>query len=959
MVKRYFSLSIQISTLFMVLVSFIGATLITTGSYYSKQLVNISLIQNHLEKREKIEQTFQQGIAPIITTLDFMAFSHFIDGHFPIDEDIRSLNALHLIFRQNPYLVTVYFGNENGDFTMIVPLFDEENKLRYQAPKEATLLINETLVSGLSVVTFLDQDFIPIKRTKNYEAPFDPRVRPWFINAKNDGLIRLTEPYFFYFINQYGVSLSRRSLDQKKVVGADFTLDGLSAQLSSLALSSNSKLALFDQDLQLLAQHNTSTAFNAPSSVDQSYFSSSIFAKLALEATKQTALPTFSFEGQQWIGDLSSIRLSPEVNLLLAQVTPQNDLMATLLNIRDKQIYFALLMLAISFLFVRFVSYRIAKPLSNLVVQTDNISRFDFQKTRYPKSMIKEVADLTKSIQLMEHTLHDLLRLLRDTASNQDFEVFAKTITHQSYLITKAETILLYTYSHEEQHFTTAANHAIIPFKIDINSLVKNTPWLLAELRQGQTVHLNRNDNVLFPLREQLYNSDIYLFPLLNKSRQLIGVLNLGYERAITKAQADKHAFLREVLSFAEIAKDNIDKMQQQKQMLNAFITLIASAIDTKSPYTGGHCQRVPELTKMLAKAATKDKRYFPDFTLSAEQWEELMLAAWMHDCGKVTTPEFVVDKATKLETIYDRIHEVRMRFELLKTQAEADYWQGIASGGNSDLLQKTLSEQQQALDDDFTFVAQCNIGGESMTDQDIARLEQIAQRQWKRTLDDQIGISWLEAQRHTNKPALPVMENVLADKIVHQIQWDSDPMAHIEQESFVLKPKALRYNRGELYNLSVRRGTLTEEERFMINDHIVQTIVMLKSLPYPEHLKQVPDIAGGHHERMDGKGYPRGLNEQQLSIPARIMAIADVFEALTSSDRPYKKGKSLEEAMQIMTTMATSGHIDPKLYLLFLEQHVYLDYAQQFLTNIELASFDPSSYITTVKTYLRDSVNI
>ncbi|MGL6054917.1 MAG: HD-GYP domain-containing protein, partial [Vibrio metschnikovii] len=400
-------------------------------------------------------------------------------------------------------------------------------------------------------------------------------------------------------------------------------------------------------------------------------------------------------------------------------------------------------------------------------------------------------------------------------------------------------------------------------------------------------------------------------------------------------------------------------KMQQQKQMLNAFITLIASAIDTKSPYTGGHCQRVPELTKMLAKAATKDKRYFPEFTLSTEQWEELMLAAWMHDCGKVTTPEFVVDKATKLETIYDRIHEVRMRFELLKVQAEADYWQELATGGDPDLLKKTLSEQQQALDDDFAFVAQCNIGSESMTDQDIARLEQIAQRQWKRTLDDQIGISWLEAQRHTNKPDLPVMENVLADKVVHQIKWDGDPLATIEQEGFVLKPKPLRYNRGELYNLSVRRGTLTEEERFMINDHIVQTIVMLKRLPYPEHLKQVPDIAGGHHERMDGKGYPRGLNEQQLSIPARIMAIADVFEALTSSDRPYKKGKSLEEAMQIMTTMATSGHIDPKLYLLFLEQHVYLDYAQQFLTNIELANFDPSSYITTVKTYLRDSVNI
>ncbi|NAW68315.1 HD domain-containing protein [Vibrio sp. V27_P1S3P104] len=955
MVKRYFSLSIQISTLFMVLVVFIGMILIMVGSHYSKQLVQVSLTQSHQEKREKIEQTFQQGIAPIITTLDFMAFSHFIDGHYPIDEDIRSLNALNLIFQQNPYLVTVYFGNENGDFTMLVPLFNEQSKQRYQAPQEAHLLINETLVNGYSRITFLDQHFIPIQQTEHHDTPFDPRVRPWFVNAKSDGAIRLTEPYFFYFINQYGVSLSRRSLDQKKVVGADFTLDGLSEQLSNIAYTANTQLALFDQNFQLLAQHNTSMTFREPSSGDQTPFSSSIFANLTSEAAKKSTLKTFTFADQSWIGANSLIKLSPEVNLILAHATPENDLMATLLSIRDKQIFLALFMLSISFLFVRFVSNRIAKPLSDLVVQTGNISRFDFQKTRYPKSIIKEVADLTKSIELMEHTLHDLLRLLRDAASNQDFDVFAKTITHQGYLITKAETILLYTYNHDQQQFTTAANHAIIPFKIDINTLVQSTPWLLTKLRQGQIIHLNRNDNVLFPYKDQLFNSDIYLFPLINKSRQLIGVLNLGYERAIKKSQLDKHAFLREVLSFAEIAKDNIDKMQQQKEMLNAFITLIASAIDTKSPYTGGHCQRVPELTQMLAKAATKDKRYFPDFILSTEQWEELMLAAWMHDCGKVTTPEYVVDKATKLETIYDRIHEIRMRFELLKVQAEADYWQAIANGGNPVTLQKTLTKQHQTLDDEFTFVAQCNIGSESMTEQDIARLGQIAQRQWKRTLDDQIGISWLEAQRHRNKPTLPVMENVLADKVVHQIKWDSAPLATIEQEGFVLKPKPLRYNRGELYNLSVRRGTLTEEERFMINDHIIQTIVMLKRLPYPEHLKNVPDIAGGHHERMDGKGYPRGLNEQQLSIPARIMAIADVFEALTSSDRPYKKAKTLTESIDIMTTMATSGHIDPKLYLLFLEQKVYQTYADQFLDEAQRDQVAIDQHIQAVKTYLRD----
>lgn len=958
MVKRYFSLSIQISTLFMVLVSLIGFTLISISYYHSRQLMDTFSDNLIHENSQKVEVAFQQGVAPTLTTLDFMALSHFIETDQPPTESGHFLASLRLVFERNESLVALYFGNHKGDFTMIRPLFNSQARSRFQAPDQATLFVNHTKTDGRDIVIFLDENFLTVGRQEHDNNTFDPRERPWYQNASEDGQIRLTEPYFFHFLQTFGVTLSRRSMDNKNVVGADFTLDSLSQQLATIAYSDNSQLALFDQQFRLLAEHNSSLSLANDALITDKNLSTSVFASVAQHGAQPAIFNEVDFNRTTWSVSLTPISLSPQVQLLLAQATPQEELLVTLLSMRNKQIWVAFIMLGLGFIIVWFVAKRLAHPLSNLVVQTDNISRFDFQKTRYPKSMIKEVANLTKSIQLMEHTLHDLLRLLRETASNQDFEVFAKTITHQSYLITKAETILLYTYSHEEQHFTTAANHAIIPFKIDINSLVQNTPWLLAELRQGQTVHLNRNDNVLFPLKEQLYNSDIYLFPLLNQSRQLIGVLNLGYERAITKAQADKHAFLREVLSFAEIAKDNIDKMQQQKQMLNAFITLIASAIDTKSPYTGGHCQRVPELTKMLAKAATKDKRYFPDFSLSAEQWEELMLAAWMHDCGKVTTPEFVVDKATKLETIYDRIHEIRMRFELLKTQAEADYWQGIASGGNQDLLQKTLSEQQQVLDDDFAFVAQCNIGSEYMTDEDVARLEQIAQRQWKRTLDDQIGISWLEAQRHTNKPDLPVMENVLADKVVHQIKWDGDPLATIEQEGFVLKPQRLRYNRGELYNLSVRRGTLTAEERFMINDHIVQTIMMLKSLPYPEHLKQVPDIAGGHHERMDGKGYPRGLNEQQLSVPARIMAIADVFEALTSSDRPYKKAKSLAEAMNIMTNMATSGHIDPKLYLLFLEQEVYRHYAQQFLTDIQSSGFDPTSHITTVKAYLRDNVN-
>ncbi|MEF1183760.1 HD domain-containing phosphohydrolase, partial [Vibrio sinaloensis] len=654
---------------------------------------------------------------------------------------------------------------------------------------------------------------------------------------------------------------------------------------------------------------------------------------------------------------LTPVNLNRHTRILLAEATPQDDLLSTLLSLRDKQITVAFSLMSMSFIVVWFVAQRLATPLQNLMYQTDSIARFDFKKTRYSKSVIKEVANLTTSIELMEHTLHDLLRLLRETASNQDFSVLAKTITHQSYLVTRAETIVLYTKESADSPFDVAANHAIIPFKIDINAFLKSTAWILKDLSKGDVLHFNRADNTVAKYKDNLYNSDFYLFPLINRNNELVGILLLGYERAITQEQSDKHAFLRELLSFAQLAKENIDKIREQKEMLNAFVELIASAIDTKSPYTGSHCQRVPKLSKMLTQAACADKQYFSNFSMNDSEWEALHLAAWLHDCGKVTTPEYVIDKATKLETIYDRIHEVRMRFELLKAQAEINYWQARANDqGSEEQRIADLNATHQQLDEDFAFVAQCNIGGESMDDDSIQRLEQISQYQWKRTLDDQLGVSWIEKQRAGKPQTLPVMEPLLFDKPVHHVPWpDNVNPKDVWQEAFVLQPGELKYNRGELYNLSIKRGTLNDEERFIINDHIIQTITMLNRLPYPEHLKQVPEIACGHHERIDGKGYPKGLAEHQLSIPARVMAIADVFEALTSSDRPYKKAKTLTESINIMTDMATSGHIDPKLYLLFLEQSLDQEYASLFLHEDQITDFDRSAHIYKVKAHLKD----
>ena len=956
MKKRRYPLSIHITSLFLVLTTIVGIVLITISYRHSQELLTGTAQELSKEHSNKLESVFKQAVAPVLTTLDFMAVSSFIRHQGESLEQRPWLASIDLIFKQNPNLVALFYTANDGAFTIFRPLGTNKLREAADAPPKATMMINSADLTGKNETVYLDGNHKQIGYKKNNENTLDPRTRPWFTNAESDGEIRLSKPYLFHFLKTSGITLSRRSADGEHVIGADFTLQSLSTQISKLAYSPQTKLALFDAEFQLLGQHQLGLDMRMTHEEQQAALQESVLASLLNEDNyEDTLFKEVNYNLSAWSLTIAPVTLTDNVTLLLAEATPQSDLLADLLSMRDKQITVAIILLITCFIFVWLIAKRLALPLQNLVELTDNIARFDFKRTHYPKSMIKEVSNLTLSIELMEHTLHDLLNLLRDTASNQEFSVLAKTIAHQSYLITKAETIVLFVQSEETDKFNVAANHAIIPFKADINEFIKDTAWLLSKLKSGETIHINRDDNALKRHQNSIFNSDIYLFPLLNREKQLVGIVVIGYERAITQMQADKHAFLRELLSFAEIAKDNIDQMQQQKDMLNAFIELIASAIDTKSPYTGGHCQRVPELTKWLTEVTEQDQRYFPHFNLNNKQWEELNLASWLHDCGKVTTPEYVVDKATKLETIYDRIHEVRMRFEVLKIQAESDYWQAVSKGEDEQAQKALLNQTHAELDEEFAFIAECNLGSEFMADEKVERLQKIANRTWKRTLDDQLGVSWVEKQRHETKAYLPKMEPLLADKDVHRIPWQQgfSPM-DVWKEDFVLTPGQVKYDRGELHNLSIRRGTLNDEERFMINDHIIQTLSMLERLPYPEHLQNIPSIAGGHHERVDGKGYPRGLDQEQLSIPARVMAISDVFEALTSSDRPYKKAKTLTESLNIMTDMATSGHIDPKLYVLFLEGEVDQKYAKAFLDEKQHTEVDREQHILKVKEYIR-----
>ena len=389
-------------------------------------------------------------------------------------------------------------------------------------------------------------------------------------------------------------------------------------------------------------------------------------------------------------------------------------------------------------------------------------------------------------------------------------------------------------------------------------------------------------------------------FPLKDHEQEIIGVLQLINARDIESGEVIDFSAIDQQLaeslaSQAAVALTQRRLISELQVLFEAFIRMIASAIDDKSPYTGGHCRRIPVLTMMLAEA-THDTQEGPlkNFRITDKDRYELETAAWLHDCGKVVTPEYVMDKATKLETVYDRIHALEARFEILRRDAEIDYLRARMNDEDvrsDDELSREYAHKCRCYQQEFEFLRKANIGGEFMRDEDIARVQQLAQQEWI----DAAG------QR---RPLL---------------------------------------SEDEVMNLSIQRGTLNDEEREVINNHIVATIKMLESLPFPKNLTNVPEYAGGHHEKMDGTGYPRGLRRDEMSVQARIMAIADIFEALTASDRPYKKGKKLSECLKIMGFMKKDHHIDPDIFEIFIRERVYLNYAEEFLDPEQIDEIDES----------------
>ena len=394
------------------------------------------------------------------------------------------------------------------------------------------------------------------------------------------------------------------------------------------------------------------------------------------------------------------------------------------------------------------------------------------------------------------------------------------------------------------------------------------------------------------------YRSKSFLtVPLKNHENEIIGVMQLINARndhgEVVRFNKEMQEQIESLASQGAVALTNKRLVEELKTLFEAFIKLIATAIDKKSEYTGGHCERVPVITMMLADAVAKVKKgKYKDFKMTEEERYELYIAAWLHDCGKVATPPHIVDKSTKLETIFDRIELIKTRSQILKKDAQIELLNRKLNEGLNDQFELEYKTKIDAIDNDIQFLIDCNIGGEYMKPEFQKRVELIGSQK--------INIDGVE-------------ENFLTSE--------------------------------EIRNLNIQKGTLLPEEREIINDHIVITIEMLEQLPYPKNLKNVPEFAGGHHEKMDGTGYPKGLNESQMSTQAKIMAIADIYEALTAADRPYKDGKKLSDAMRIMGYMKDDYHIDKDLFEIFVSSGTYKHYAKKYIAKNQIDQVDETSF--------------
>ena len=899
---------------------------------------------------------FERVYRPVARAVDILSHST-LAKKLTLEDQLIDLPLVAEFLLKEPQVFEIQIARNNGALIIVRRISSEQLRLIHNATPDAILMVDEFIPTSeymLKTRIFFNASLDVLKREISKEPVLDPRQAEWYKIAKDDGVTYLTNPRLIEGSKHLGINISRKSKNGMAVISAGITLKQLSQTLSRHHFTPSSEVVLMRHDGTVLAYEDTSQITRTLQNNEIGHRHVSELGSDVLRDIGKT-LPIhshkldFIYNREPWQGELDEISLAKGVDVHLLLISPNSELLTAAQSMRNNMVVMTALIILLSLPLVWFASRRIAKPLIYLSGQMKNVTNFDFSPSQKMKYNTTEINALATTTDMMKRTIHHFLKLLKSTSSERSFDSLLTLVSSETMAVSGADAVFTYLMSEtsEELSLCSVIRNDMQQIAIeDFSSISLKENHPIAQFVHAECpgfYQANKGDD---PALDQLFdcidsqNMTLICFPLRNRLDEINGALCLLYRHSALNSEnyLDDHriAFVHALSGFTSISLDSQHQIEMRKELLNSFIKVIAGAIDSKSPYTGGHCQRVPELTYMLARAAEENSDGpFESFSLSEDEWEALHIAGWLHDCGKVTTPEHIVDKATKLAGIYDRIHEIRMRFEVLKRDAEIDCWKQLHKGADSVELQKQLDDKIAELDEEFAFVGTCNRGGEFMTPESIERLENIASRTWMRTLDDQVGVSWEELEQKKMNPqhGLPCKERLLEDKPEHIIKrLEAEQFGAENPWGFQVDVPELKHNSGEIYNLTVARGTLTNEERYKINEHIIQTIIMLEKLPYPKHLRDIPKIAGGHHEKMDGTGYPKKLQASELPVTARMMAIADIFEALTASDRPYKKGKTVSEAINIMGFMKKDGHIDAELFELFIRSGVHLKYARKHL---------------------------
>lgn len=861
-----------------------------------------------------------------------------------LEERLEYLPVLAETLHSNPMLSAVYIGYDSGEFMLLRPLQRDTPRI-VDAPGEAAYLLQSIAFDSAGRLAgrwlFLDEQLKIHAERPTPDYWFDPRQRPWYQKVHAPGLVDMTDPYVFYTTGEVGVSLAVRSHVGNAVIGLDAAVDDLTTQVRDLRLTSGTELAIYDENVGVIAYPEpqrilmpAGAGFRLASLTELG-----VEPLLKLKDLPAEAGPTpFAVEGDIWYGLSLPLQGFAESGARILIAIPAWELLSEARETLLRQAVWAVVLILAVLLLGWILGLRLGRSIRRLAGWVDALATFDLSATPPKRSHIREVNELQQAISQMLNAIGHFQSITATLSREIELDRMLPVALEHLVKIADGPSGAVYLCDEDNDLLELAAAYG---------DFVYADSFVLSQSLPGELYQS------LAKLRERYPRS--LILPLHDRKGTLLGLLAIRLrDETDARTEAYLQRFLENLSGVLAVAIETRQLFEQQQALLESIIKVLAHAVDAKSPYTGGHCERVPELAEMLLEqAAAVNSGPLADYQPDEEERYAFRIAAWLHDCGKITSPEYVVDKATKLETLYNRIHEVRTRFEVLHRDAQLAYWQGRSAGDDEAQLAESLHQRLAQLQQQFAAVAHANIGEEAMSEERVEELHHIGQQTWQRHFDNRLGLSMEERMRMADIPPspLPATERLLDDRPEHRIAW-GERRPPVERDDprntwgFDMQLPEYAYHLGELHNLTVRRGTLTVEERFKVNEHIVHTLVMLTTLPFPRALQQVPDIAANHHEKLNGGGYPRRLTAEQLSVPARIMAIADIFEALTAADRPYKAAKTLSESLGIMMRMAREQHIDAQLFRLFLSSGVYLRYARQFLEPEQIDEVDVARYL-------------